>query len=91
MPLTCDLTTSWLRPLQERKFISFEYFNTHVRSLDYDDLVYGQDCLSALVAKHPATKDGLTRYLYEIILRTLRRTRIWDGKLQLLAHQIAQA
>jgi hypothetical protein len=38
---------------QERKFISFEYFNEHVRHLDYDDLVYGNDSLSSLVVKHP--------------------------------------
>ena len=66
-----DLTISCGPFLQERKFISFEYFNAHVRHLDYDDLVYGQDCLSALVVKYPAIKDGLTRYLYEIILRSL--------------------
>jgi len=56
---------------QERKFISFEYFKTHVKCLDYDDLVYGNDSLSALVSKHPETKDGLSRYLYEIILRRM--------------------
>ena len=56
---------------QERKFISYEYFTAHVCSLDYDDLVYGNDRLSALVVKHPETKDGLTRYLYEIILRRM--------------------
>ena len=38
---------------QERKFISFEYFNDYVRHLDYDDLVYGNDALSSLVVKHP--------------------------------------
>ena len=56
---------------QERKFISFEYYSTYVRTLDYDDLVYGQNSLSTLVSKHPETKDGLTRFLYEIILRWL--------------------
>lgn len=56
---------------QERKFLSFEYFKTHVRHLDYDDLVYGDDPLSSLVAKHPETKEGLTRYLYETILRRM--------------------
>jgi hypothetical protein len=56
---------------QERKFISFEYWSAHVRSLDYDDLVYGHDLLSQLVAKHPETKPGLTRFLYEIILRRM--------------------
>ena len=56
---------------QERKFISFEYFSTHVRHLDYDDLVYGNNTLSTLIAKHPEVKEGLTRFLYEIILRRL--------------------
>ena len=59
-----------VRP-QERKFISYEYFSAHVRSLDYDDLVYGNICLSELIAKYPETKDGLTRFLYEIILRRM--------------------
>ena len=39
--------------------------------LDFDDLVYGLDPLSVLVLKHPETKDGLTRFLYEIILRRM--------------------
>ena len=39
--------------------------------LDYDDLVYGDMCLSALVEVYPGTKDGLTRYLYQIILRRM--------------------
>jgi hypothetical protein len=87
---------------QERKFISFEYFNDYVRHLDYDDLVYGNDALSSLVVKHPGnsplrlqssrchmfalspcalpsafavhvaeTKDGLSRFLYSIILRRM--------------------
>ena len=56
---------------QERKFISFEYWSAHVSQLDYDDLVYGQDRLSELVAKFPETKEGLVRYLYEIILRRM--------------------
>ena len=37
---------------QERKFISFEYWSSHLRQLDYDDLVYGTDRLSELVEKH---------------------------------------
>ena len=57
---------------QERKFISFEYFSSHVaKAIDYDDLVYGSHSLSALVVKHPETKDGLTRFLYEVILRRM--------------------
>ena len=87
---------------QQRKFISFEYFNTHVlpevtaprspRSsgsprapfasgqlvrkssmcLEYDDLVYGTDALSSLVGKHgDQTKEGLTRFLYDSILRSM--------------------
>lgn len=56
----------------ERKFITFEYWNTHfVHQLDFDDLVYGHEKLSEIVDKHPETKDGLTRFLYEIILRRM--------------------
>lgn len=56
----------------ERKFITFEYWNTHfVHQLDFDDLVYGHEKLSEIVSKHPETKDGLTRFLYEIILRRM--------------------
>jgi hypothetical protein len=56
----------------ERKFISFEYWNEHfVHQLDFDDLVYGHEKLSEIVAKYPETKDGLTRFLYEIILRRM--------------------
>ena len=47
---------------QERKFINFEYFNTHLaaatasasnvaNNIDYDDLVYGNICLSELVER----------------------------------------
>ena len=56
---------------QERKFISYEYWATHVRHIDYDDLVYGNATLPGLVAKHGEIKDGLTRFLYEIILRRM--------------------
>ena len=57
---------------QERKFISFEYYSEHIiRELDYDDLVYGDEKLSELVEKYPQVKDGLTRFLYEIILRRM--------------------
>lgn len=56
---------------QERKFISFEFWGDHCRTLDYDDLVYGHEKLSELVAKYPETKDGLSRYLYEIVLRRM--------------------
>jgi hypothetical protein len=56
----------------ERKFISFEYWNAHfVHQLDYDDLAYGHEKLSEIVVKNPETKDGLTRFLYEIILRRM--------------------
>jgi len=52
---------------QERKFISFEYFSKFVHKdtmqLDFDDLVYGNASLSALVVQFPGTKDGLTRFL----------------------------
>ena len=56
---------------QERKFISFEYWQQHLHFLDYDGLVYGHTSLSALVLKHPETRDGLMRFLYEIILRRM--------------------
>jgi hypothetical protein len=57
---------------QERKFISFEYYTEHIiRELDYDDLVYGDERLSELVEKHPQVKDGLSRFLFEIILRRM--------------------
>ena len=43
----------------ERKFISFEYWNSHfVHQLDYDDLVYGHEKLSEIVDKHKKMKDG---------------------------------
>ena len=48
---------------QERKFISFEYYSAHVRVLDFDELVYGQLSLSALVAKHPEVRNGPTTCL----------------------------
>jgi len=58
---------------QERKFITFEFWQVHtpLHVLDYDDLVYGSTKLSALVDRHPETKDALTRCLYEIILRRM--------------------
>ena len=57
---------------QERKFISFEYWQQHLHHfLDYDGLVYGHTTLAALALNHPETKDGLVRYLYEIILRRM--------------------
>ena len=56
---------------QERKFISFEYFREHIPHLDYDELVYGNNKLSALVTLHPETKDPLASYLYKIILRRM--------------------
>jgi hypothetical protein len=43
--------------------------------VDYDDLVYGHDKLSDLVEKHPEIKDGLTRFLFEIILRRMEVMR----------------
>lgn len=56
----------------ERKFIQYEYWHEHfVHQLDFDDLVYGHEKLSEIVEKHPDTKDGLTRFLYEIILRRM--------------------
>jgi hypothetical protein len=56
---------------QERKFISFEYWSAHVSQLDFDELVYGQQRLSELVSLFPAIKEGLVRFLYEIILRRM--------------------
>eukprot|EP01043_Picozoa_sp_COSAG02_P023858 COSAG02_NODE_1285_length_13457_cov_11.145606_9_plen_1761_part_00 len=56
---------------EERKFISFEYWSQHVSQLDFDDLVYGHERLSELVAKMPETKEGLLRFLYQVILRRM--------------------
>ena len=57
---------------QERKFISFEYWQAHVcGTLDYDDLVYGRHQLTALVKAHPSVKLGLVRYLFAVILRRM--------------------
>jgi hypothetical protein len=60
---------------QERKFISYEYWSAHgLAAMDYDELVYGQLRLSDIAAAHPAESamaDGLTRFLYEIILRRM--------------------
>jgi hypothetical protein len=56
----------------ERKFITFEYWNEHFcRQLDFDDLVYGHDNLSEICDKHPETRNGLAKFLYEIILRRM--------------------
>lgn len=56
----------------ERKFISFEYWNAHfVHQIEFDDLVYGHEKLAEIVNKHPEASDGLTRFLYEIILRRM--------------------
>lgn len=56
----------------ERKFISYEYWNEHfIHQLDFDDLVYGHERLSEICEKHSEAKDGLTRFLYEIILRRM--------------------
>mmetsp|Transcript_51013 Transcript_51013/g.100982 ORF Transcript_51013/g.100982 Transcript_51013/m.100982 type:complete len:1121 (-) Transcript_51013:405-3767(-) len=57
---------------EERKFLTFEFWSIHVKGfVDFDDLVYGHDKLSELVEKYPEIKDGLTRFLYEIILRRM--------------------
>eukprot|EP00937_MAST-01D_sp_MAST-1D-sp2_P002830 g2830.t1 len=56
---------------EERKFISFEYWQAQLSSLDYDDLVYGHTRLSEIWALHPETRDGVARFLYEIILRRM--------------------
>ena len=56
---------------EERKFISFEYWSQHVSQLDFDDLVYGHERLSDLVTKMPETKEGLLRFLYQVILRRM--------------------
>jgi hypothetical protein len=56
----------------ERKFITFDYWSTHfLHQLDFDDLVYGHEKLSEIVRKHPETKDGVSRFLFEIILRRM--------------------
>ena len=60
---------------EERKFISFEYWSLHLGErdcgLDFDDVVYGHEKLSELVRSFPNIKDGLTRYLYQIVLRKM--------------------
>ena len=56
---------------EERKFISFEYWSEHLSLLDFDDLVYGHERLSDLVTTFPTAKEGLTRFLYSIILRRM--------------------
>ena len=43
--------------------------------VEYDDLVYGHDPLSHIIDLHPATKGGLTRFLYEIVLAMEIRDR----------------
>jgi hypothetical protein len=56
----------------ERKYISFEYWSEHfLHHIEYDDLVYGHEKLSQIYEQHPEVQDGLTRYLYEIILRRM--------------------
>lgn len=56
---------------QERKFITFEYFNEFICMLDYDELVYGNENLCLYVEKEPLSKNGITRYLYQIILKRM--------------------
>ena len=41
---------------QERKFISFEYYQEHVRYIEYDELVYGHMSLSELLSAHPQVR-----------------------------------
>lgn len=56
----------------ERKYISFEYWSEYfLHYIEYDDLVYGHEKLSQIYEQHPEVQDGLTRYLYEIILRRM--------------------
>ena len=42
-----------------------------MHQLEYDDLVYGHEKLSQIYEQHPEARDGLTRFLYEIILRRM--------------------
>jgi len=58
---------------EERKFLSFEYYSKYLRKsgVEYDDLVYGHESLSHIIRDHPLTKDGLTRFLYEIVLKRM--------------------
>ena len=70
--LTEDITKYDELFQNERKFISYEYWNEHfIHQLDFDDLVYGHEKLSEICEKHTEAKDGLTRFLYEIILRRM--------------------
>ena len=58
-------------PGSNRPRVSLPVRAAFIRHVDYDDLVYGNSSLSGLVTKHPEIKDGLTRFLYEIILRRM--------------------
>ena len=42
-----------------------------MNQLDFDDLVYGHEKLLEICDKSPDAKDGLVRFLYEIILRKM--------------------
>ena len=39
--------------------------------MDFDELIYGDNLLSELISYHPEIKDGLIKYLYEIILKKM--------------------
>lgn len=39
--------------------------------MDFDELIYGDNLLSELIKIHPEIKEGLIRYLYEIILKKM--------------------
>ncbi len=55
----------------ERKNISFEYYKEHIKYFDFDELVYGSEKLSTLVLLHATIRPGLTKFLFEIILRKM--------------------
>ena len=48
---------------------SSQDYPKRIPQLDFDDLVYGHDNLSEICEKHPETRNGLAKFLYEIILR----------------------
>ena len=56
---------------QERKYISFEYYNQFIIHIDFDDLIYGTQSLSSLIKEFPKIKKGIVQYLFKIIIRKI--------------------
>ena len=49
---------------QERKYITFDYYNQFIKKIEYDDLIYGTSHLCTIIEQFPEIKVGLTKYLY---------------------------